>query len=102
MPKILAIPVEPQGLSPFELSGRLRGQLCYFVCSPGPEAGGAFREDEYWFDPVEVDRWLDEGVFYLVSPLDTANQTEVEISEEQEDFLTWLKANGVRHIRVQW
>ena len=30
------------------------------------------------------------GVFYLVSPLDTANMTEVEITEEQESLLGWL------------
>ena len=39
-------------------------------------------------------------MFYLVSPLDTANMTEVELSEEQEDFLNWLKSSDVRHVRV--
>ncbi len=57
-------------------------------------------DGEYWFRTEEVNRWVDEGVFYLVSPLDTANQTEVEISEEQETFLLWLRDQGVRHVRV--
>ena len=32
--------------------------------------------------------------------IDTANMTEVELSEEQEDFLNWLKTSDVRHVRV--
>ena len=57
-------------------------------------------KDEYWFAAADVARWLDEGVFYLVSPLDTANMTEVELTEEQEAFLQWLKENQVQHVRV--
>ena len=41
--------------------------------------------------PEEVTKWLDDGVFYLVSPLDSANTTEVELTEEQEEFLNWLQ-----------
>ncbi len=57
-------------------------------------------EYEYWFAADEVVRWLDEGVFYLVSPLDTANMTEVELSEEQESLLQWLKDARVQHTRL--
>ena len=60
------------------------------------------RDGEYWFAPEEVAKWLDDGVFYLVSPLDTANQTEVELTEEQEDFLKWLQAQCVRRVRIEW
>jgi hypothetical protein len=69
--------------------------------SPGAEGVPPLEENEYWFDPREVAAWLDEGVFYLVSPLDTANQTEVELTEEQEDFLDWLKGTGVTHVRIR-
>ena len=41
-----------------------------------------------------------EGVFLLVSPLDTENMTEVELSEDQEAFLSWLDRNKIQHIRV--
>jgi len=41
-----------------------------------------------------------EGVFLLVSPLDTDNMTEVELSEEQEALLSWLDRNNVQHVRV--
>ena len=65
--------------------------------TPGVPAMG---ENEYWIAEAEVERCLDEGVIYLVSPLDTANMTEVEISEEQEALLNWLKGNRVQHVRV--
>jgi hypothetical protein len=57
-------------------------------------------EDEFWFAAGDVARWLEEGVFHLVSPLDTANKTEVELTEEQESLLGWLQANGVQHVRL--
>ena len=44
--------------------------------------------------------WLEAGVFFLVSPLDTANMTEVELTEEQEAMLSWLKTNQIQHVRV--
>jgi len=98
--KIRAVPVDRTEVPPRELSPRLRSQLVYFMGSPPKPDGPTLGESEYWFDPKEVETWLDEGVFYLVSPLDTANQTEVEISEEQEDFLGWLKRSGVAHVRI--
>ena len=48
----------------------------------------------------EVKKWVDEGVFYLVSPLDSANMTEVELTEEQESLLSWLDKNQIAHVRV--
>ena len=47
-----------------------------------------------WFARAEVANWLADGVFYLVSPLDSANRTEVELSEDQETLLTWLDKNA--------
>ena len=62
-------------------------------------------ENEYWFVRDEVRKWLDDGVFYLVSPLDSANMTEVELTEEQEIMLNWLDKNQVEQRvreRVNW
>jgi hypothetical protein len=57
-------------------------------------------ESEYWFARDEIARWLGDGVFYLVSPLDSANMTEVELTEEQEAMLFWLDRNQIQHVRV--
>lgn len=100
MERLLLQPVDRPEVPPRRISPRLRSQLVYFAGSPEtPEAAG-LGENEYFIPTSEVERALDEGVIYLVSPLDTANQTEVEIEEEQEAMLVWLKANGVQHVRV--
>jgi hypothetical protein len=57
-------------------------------------------ENEYWFAHGEVSKWLQEGVFYLVSPLDSAHRTEVELTEEHEALLSWLDKNRIEHVRV--
>ncbi len=100
MAKILIVPLDREGVPPRAITPRLRTQLNYFVGSPSAAGATAPGEGELWFDPAEVARWLDDGVFYLVSPLDTDNMTEVELTEEQEDFLGWLKSADVRHVRI--
>ncbi|WP_337173454.1 hypothetical protein [Paludisphaera sp.] len=94
------IPLDRPELPPLPISDRLRGQLVYFVSGPDAPDRPELGENEYWFDRDEVAKWLDDGVIHLVSPLDSDNATEVELSEEQEDLLAWLSENKVRHARV--
>jgi len=100
MAKALVTALDQVGIPPREISPRLRSQLNYFVTVAGLPGVPPLGENELWFDPEEVKTWVDDGVFHLVSPLDTANTTEVELTEEQEDFLNWLRAENVRHVRV--
>jgi hypothetical protein len=65
------------------------------------EAMPKLGENEYSFARADVKNWLDGGVFYLVSPLDSANTTEVELTEEQEVLLNWLDKNEIAHVRVE-
>jgi hypothetical protein len=94
------VPLDRPEVGPRAISLRLRSQLVYFVSPSGAPGVPTLGDNEYWFDPAEVDKWLDDGVFYLVSPLDTANMTEVELTEEQESLLGWLKSERVQHVRV--
>ena len=94
------LPVERPDVSPLTISERLRGQLVYFMTPPGSAGVPTLEESEYWMARDEVARWLDEGVFYLVSPLDSANATEVEITEEQEALFLWLNKHGIQHLRL--
>lgn len=100
MSRLTLVPIDRPEVPPLAISPRLRSQLVYFMSAPGAEGMPELGEDEYWFAPNEVATWLDDGVFYLVSPLDTANMTEVEITEEQEAMLNWLSSTGVRHVRA--
>ena len=100
MSRIEIVPIDPPGVAPRAITPRLRAQLVYFAAAGDEPGVPTLSEGEYWFIADDVAKWVDEGVFYLVSPLDTANMTEVEISEEQETFLTWLRDSAVRHVRV--
>jgi len=97
-PRLVA--VDRPDVAPLAISARLRGQLVYFMTPAGTPGIPTLEEDEFWIARQDVARWLDEGVFYLVSPLDMANSTEVELTEEQESLLNWLRKNGIQHVRV--
>ena len=65
-----------------------------------PEDGSRLRRDLGVVELQAARIWLDEGTFHLVSPLDSENQTEVELSEEHEAWLEWMVANSVEHVRL--
>jgi hypothetical protein len=94
------VPLDRPGVRPLPISARLRTQLVYFMSAPGTPGIPPLGENEYWFARDEIEHWLEDGVFYLVSPLDTAHQTEVELSDEQEALLQWLKTENVQHVRL--
>jgi hypothetical protein len=94
------VSVDRPGANPLPISTRLRSQLVYFMTPTASQGVPALAENEYWFARDEVAKWLDDGVFYLVSPLDSANMTEVELTEEQEAMLFWLNRNQIQHVRA--
>jgi len=69
--------------------------------TPSGEGGApTLAAQEYWISLPNARTWYDEGVFSLVSPLDSENQTEIELSEEQEDWLAWMIKNEVERVRL--
>jgi hypothetical protein len=40
-------------------------------------------------------------VLLIYSPLDSTKQAEIELTAEQEEWLEWMVANQVRHIRIE-
>jgi hypothetical protein len=67
---------------------------------PGERGAPKLPAGEYWIDLEDARRWLDEGVMLLVSPLDSENRAEVELTEEQEAWLEWLLTHNVQHVRL--
>ena len=100
MSKLLLVPIDRPEVAPRPISARMRSQIVYFATAGGSPGVPILGESEYWFDASDVAGWVEGGVISLVSPLDTAHMTEVELSEEQEAFLGWLAKEGVQHVRV--
>jgi hypothetical protein len=83
------------------ISDRFRTEVAYFMSLPGEDGVPSLAPGEYWISADRAKTWLDEGVFRLVSPLDSASQAEIELSEEQENWLEWMTANGIERIRLE-
>lgn len=86
--------------TPIDISERMRSQLVYFITPSDAPHVPPLEADEYWIDMDSATEWLEEGVFEVVSPLDSENKTTIELSEEQEIFLEWLVTHQVQHIRL--
>lgn len=82
------------------ISERMRSQLVYFASGPDRPGVPKLGESEYFIKREDTAELLRDGVMSLVSPLDTANTTEVELTDEQIELLEWLEQNDVEHVRV--
>jgi hypothetical protein len=83
-----------------KLSPRFRHDVTYFAAHPTDLGRPALPQGEYYVVLDEARVTLDDGVFRIVSPLDSDNRTELEITEEQEDWLKWIVEHQVEHIRL--
>ncbi len=92
--------VDNPAATPIDISERLRSQLVYFMTPSDAPHVPPLGDEEYWIDIDNATQWLEEGVFELVSPLDSENKTAIELSEEQEVLLEWLVTSQVQHIRL--
>lgn len=92
--------VDRADLPPYVMPDRFRHEITYFMSIPGENGIPSLPAGDYWIRLADARQWFDEGVFRLVSPLDSENRTEVELSEEQEDWLAWMLENQVEHLRL--
>src|SRR5262249_53709470 len=100
MSGVMLVAVDRPDVVPLPITPKLRAQLVYFM-TPAETAGiPPLGEREYWIARADVGRWLAEGVFQLLSPLDSANVAEIELTDEQESMLGWLDRHGVEHVRI--
>jgi hypothetical protein len=92
--------VDRPDLPPLEMPERFKHDVAYFMTPSGERGAPSLAAGDYWISLDDAKRWLDEGVLMLVSPLDSENQAEVEISEEQERWLEWLVEHDVQQVRL--
>jgi len=86
---------------PCPMPSRFKTDIAYFMATEqGPESP-RLPQGEYRVDLAAAERWLADGVVEVVSPLDSLNHTEFEITEEQEAWLAWVVQNRVEHVRLQ-
>lgn len=98
--EIRLISVDKPDTPPLAMPERFRLEIVYFM-TPGDAKGApVLGANEYWIEPQNVDQWLDEGCFSVVSPLDAESVAEIELTEEHERWLEWLKKYGVCHVRL--
>ena len=83
-----------------KLSPRFRHDVTYFAAHPADLGRPALPSGEYYIVLADAAVTLEDGVFRIVSPLDSDNRTELEITEEQEDWLRWIVDHQVDHIRL--
>ena len=92
--------VDRPELAPLEMPSRFRHDIAYFMTPPGEHGVPQLPAGEFWVRLEDARHWLDEGTLVLVSPLDSENRAEAEITEEQEQWLEWLVAHRIEHVRL--
>ncbi len=98
---VRVIAIAQPALPPLVMPDRFRHDIAYFMSIPGEQGIPLLGPHEYWIDAAAAREWLEEGCFRIVSPLDSTTKTEVELSEEQENWLQWMVDNEVVHVRLE-
>lgn len=98
----LVYAVDKPELSAFEMPDVFRHDVTYFATPPGEQGVPAgLPEGEYWVRRDDARRIYDDGVIFVVSPLDSASTAELELSEEHEAWLEWMIEHEVEHVRLE-
>jgi hypothetical protein len=99
---VRVVAVDRPHVPPCAMPDRFRHDVTYFATPAGTQdAPAALGDREYWIRADDARRIFDDGVLTIVSPLDSASRTEIEITEEQEHWLEWLLEHGVQHVRIE-
>ncbi len=94
--------VDRDDVPPLTMPARFRTEIGFFMTVPGQHGSpGKLGMGEYWIRREEALRWADDLVIEVVSPLDSQNKTEIELSDDHERWLAWLIEHDIEHIRVE-
>ena len=97
---VLVHAVDRPNTAPFPMSDRFLHEITFFMAMTGTDGIPKLPAREYWVRQADARRFLDDGVVRIVSPLDSDMQAEIELSEEQENWLEWMVRHNVEHIRL--
>lgn len=89
-----------EDLEPLEAPERFAMEIVYFMTPQDAKSEHPTGPGEYWIDRKDVDRWLADGCFRIVSPLDAQVQAEIELTEFQEQWLEWMQQHQIEWVRL--
>ena len=96
------IPVDRPEVPPLTMSSRFRTEIVYFMTPAGDRGAPAdLASNEYWVRREDAERWLDEFVVLVVSPLDAASKAEIALTEEHEIWLEWMVKHNIQRVRLE-
>jgi hypothetical protein len=96
------VPLDRPDVPPLAMSQRFRTEVVYFMTPAGDRtAPAALGPNEYWIARDDAQRWLDDLVVRVVSPLDAASKAEIALSDEHERWLEWMVQHDIQHIRLE-
>ena len=96
------IPVDQPEVSPLTMPDRFRQEIVFFMTPAGDRtAPSQLGAKEYWIEREDALGWLDAGEFCIVSPLDAANKTQIELTDYQETWLEWLVKHNIQRVSVE-
>jgi hypothetical protein len=87
-------------IKPLRMPDRFRHEITYFMTPSGEQGIPKLPPGEYWIRLADARAALDDGVVSVVSPLDSQSRAELELTEEQEQWLEWMTLHQVEHVRL--
>jgi hypothetical protein len=97
---VLIHAVDRPDVAPFPMPERFLHEITFFMALAGEGGIPKLPAREYWVRLTDASGYLEEGVVRIVSPLDSDSHAEIELSEEQENWLEWMVRHGIEHIRI--
>lgn len=88
-------------LPPLAMPDRFRLEIVYFMTPSDGDSIPDLPEKEYWIRREDAQRWLDELVVRVISPLAAEAVAEIELSEDHERWLEWMVEHDVEHVRIE-
>ena len=93
-------PVGREDVAPLEAPERFAMEIVYFMTPQDAKSEHPTGPGEYWIDRKDVARWLEDGCFRIVSPLDAQVQAEIELTEFQDQWLEWMQQHQIERVRL--
>lgn len=97
---VQVIPIDQPSVAPLTMPDRFRKEIVYFMSPAEGDAAPTLGKNEYWIQAHDAAKWLDDGFFSLVSPLDAESVAEIELSEDQEIWLEWMVQHNICTVKI--